>query len=79
MDGGIPNLQECGPYVFRKYSLTMSASFNEDNTELYRTFRTEYIYDPEASTANPFTDSVTLASSYYMGILVCRTPSSTLT
>lgn len=70
MAGAKPELEEVGPYIYRKYGMTLNATFNDDFTELLTRGRTIYMWFEEDGGSNPYTDVVTMANSYYTATIV---------
>ena len=48
-EGGMPVVEERGPYVYREKIIRSNFTFNEDKTQISFTERTEYEFDEEAS------------------------------
>ena len=48
-EGGMPVVEEKGPYVYREKKIRSNVNFNEDQTQLSFSERTEYEFDEEAS------------------------------
>ena len=48
-EGGMPIVEERGPYVYREKKIRSNVIFNEDQTQLSFSERTEYEFDEEAS------------------------------